>query len=55
MATNPDFKDLFSAFSKEGVEFIVVGAHAGDVFTHPRYTKDLDALLRPMAENSVRA
>lgn len=54
MATNPDFKDLFSAFSKEGVEFIVVGAHAVMYFTEPRYTKDLDVWVRPSEENGAR-
>jgi hypothetical protein len=42
MATNPDFKDLFSALSDAGAEFIVVGAHAVMFYTEPRYTKDID-------------
>ena len=54
MATNPDFKDLFSAFSAEAAEFIVVGAHAVMYFTEPRYTKDLDIWVRPSAENAER-
>jgi hypothetical protein len=54
MATNPDFKDLFSAFSNEGAEFIVVGAHAVMYFTEPRYTKDLDVWVRPSVENAER-
>ena len=33
MATNPDFKDLFSALCAAGAEFLVVGAHAGMFFT----------------------
>lgn len=41
MAVNPDFRDLFSALSAEGAEFIVVGAHAVMFFTEPRFTKDL--------------
>jgi len=54
MATNPDFRDLFSALSAEGAEFIVVGAHAVMYFTEPRYTKDLDVWVRPTAENAER-
>jgi hypothetical protein len=54
MATNPDFKDLFSAFSAEGAEFIVVGAHAVMYFTEPRYTKDLDVWVRPSVDNAAR-
>lgn len=54
MATNPDFKDLFSALSAEGAEFLVVGAHAVMFYTEPRYTKDLDIWVNPTAENAVR-
>jgi hypothetical protein len=55
MATNPDFKDLFSALSDAGVEFLVVGAHAVMVYTEPRYTKDLDIWIRPTNDNAIRA
>lgn len=55
MATNPDFKDLFSALYDEGVEFIVVGAHAVMYYTEPRYTKDLDVWVRPTLANAERA
>jgi hypothetical protein len=36
MATNPDFRDLLSALSVEGSEFIIVGAHAVMFHTLPR-------------------
>jgi hypothetical protein len=52
MATNPDFRDLLSALSVEGAEFIVVGAHAVMFYTHPRYTKDLDVWVRPTQRNA---
>ena len=51
---NPDFKDLLSAFSAHGVEFLVVGAHALAVHGHVRATKDLDLWVRPDPENAVR-
>ena len=54
MATNPDFRDLFSALSAEDAEFLVVGAHAVMFFTEPRYTKDLDIWVRPSRENAAR-
>lgn len=54
MATNPDFKDLLSALSVEGAEFIVVGAHAVMFYTCPRYTKDLDVWVRPTHQNAER-
>ncbi len=54
MASNPDFKDLFSALSVEGARFIVVGAHAVMCYTAPRYTKDLDVWVEPTRENAAR-
>lgn len=54
MATNPDFRDLFSALSAEGAEFLVVGAHAVMLYTAPRFTKDLDVWIRPTRENAAR-
>lgn len=54
MATNPDFKDLFSALCDAGAEFIVVGAHAVMYFTEPRYTKDLDVWIRPTRPNAEK-
>jgi len=54
MATNPDFRDLFSALSAEGADFIVVGAHAVMFHAAPRYTKDLDVWVRPTRDNATR-
>lgn len=54
MASNPDFKDLFSEFSVVGAEFLVVGAHAVMFHTQPRYTKDLDVWTAPTQENASR-
>jgi len=54
MATNPDFKDLFSALCDAEAEFIVVGAHAVMYFTEPRYTKDLDIWVRPSPANATK-
>jgi hypothetical protein len=54
MATNPDFRDLLSALSAEGADFIVVGAHAVMFHTSPRYTKDLDVWVRPTRANAER-
>jgi len=54
LASNPDFRDLLSAFSGEGVEFLIVGAHAVMFYSEPRYTKDLDILVKPSPENARR-
>jgi hypothetical protein len=54
VASNPDFKDLFSALSDAGARFIVVGAHAVMCYTVPRYTKDMDIWVEPSQENAAR-
>jgi len=54
MAVNPDFRDLLSIFNDEGVEYLVVGAHAVMYYTEPRYTKDIDIWVRPSPENAQR-
>jgi hypothetical protein len=54
MAANPDFRDLFSALSTAGAEFLVVGGHAVMFHTVPRFTKDIDVWVRPTQENARR-
>ena len=54
MSVNPDFKDLFSIFNEEEVEYLVAGAHAVIYFSEPRYTKDLDIWVNPTPGNSIR-
>src|SRR5688572_11794358 len=51
---NPDFRDLLSAFGAQGVEHLVVGAHALAAHGHVRATKDLDVWVRPSPENAAR-
>lgn len=54
MELNPDFSDLLRAFLSDGVEFLVVGAHALSVHDRARATKDLDVWIRPDRENAQR-
>jgi len=54
MEINPDYRDLFKLLAEEGVEYLVVGAHAVIYYAEPRYTKDLDVLVRPVADNAQR-
>jgi len=51
---NPDFRDLLSAFNAQGVEYLVVGAHALAAHGHIRATKDLDVWVAPTPENAPR-
>ncbi|MGH9160155.1 MAG: nucleotidyltransferase [Vicinamibacteraceae bacterium] len=52
---NRDFLDMLSVLSEEGVEFLIVGAHALAVHGHPRATGDLDVWINPTSDNAVRA
>ena len=51
---NRDFKDLLAKFNVQGVEYLVVGAHALAAHGHVRATKDLDIWVRPDVENAKR-
>jgi hypothetical protein len=51
---NPDFRDLLSTFNAQGVEYLVVGAHALAAHGHVRATKDLDIWVRPHPANAPR-
>ena len=53
--TNPDFRDLLSAFSSAEVRYLVVGGYAVTFHARPRYTKDLDVWIDPSPENAARA
>jgi predicted nucleotidyltransferase len=41
----PDQLDLLSVFHAHGVRFLVVGGHAVNIYTEPRYTNDLDVFV----------
>lgn len=51
---NPDFRDLLAEFNAQGVDFIIVGAHALAAHGRVRATKDLDVWVRPTKENASR-
>ena len=47
-----DFRDLLAEFNAQGVEFLIVGAHALAAHGCVRATKDLDVWIRPELENA---
>ncbi|MBK6898377.1 MAG: nucleotidyltransferase [bacterium] len=51
---NRDLIDLLAEFNAQGVEYLVVGAHALAVHGHVRATKDLDVWVRADAANAPR-
>jgi hypothetical protein len=47
----PDFSEFCGLLSDHNVEFVVVGAHALAFHGAPRFTGDLDILVRPTLDN----
>lgn len=43
--------DLLSAFNDSGVEYLIVGGHAVNIYTQARFTKDLDVFIRGSEAN----
>jgi hypothetical protein len=52
MDVQQDFRDLLELFNKGKVEYIIVGAYALGFHGAPRYTGDLDVLVRPEPTNA---
>lgn len=50
----PDFNEFIGSLNAHGVEFLIVGAYALAVHGAPRFTGDLDVLIRPTVENAAR-
>jgi hypothetical protein len=54
MELAPDFDEFVESLIAHGVEFVVVGAYALAFHGAPRFTGDLDVLIRPTRENATR-
>ena len=54
MALPKDLREFIESLNSHGVEFVVVGAHAVAFHGYPRFTGDIDLLLRPTPENAGR-
>lgn len=50
----PDFDEFCGLLIARNVEFVIVGAHALAFHGAPRFTGDLDILVRPTMENAAR-
>jgi hypothetical protein len=50
----PDFRDLLALFNAHRVEYVVVGAYALAFHGAPRFTGDMDVLVRPGVRNARR-
>jgi hypothetical protein len=47
-----DYKDLLSAFHAHGVRYLIVGGYAVIFHAQPRFTKDLDLLIKADPANA---
>ena len=54
MELHRDFRELLESFNAHGVEYVLIGAYALAFHGAPRYTGDLDLLVRPTPENARR-
>jgi len=54
MEAQPDFRDLLALFNKHRVEYLIAGAYALAFHGAPRFTGDIDLLVRANEENATR-
>jgi hypothetical protein len=54
MPLSRDLREFVALLNSHRVEFLIVGAYAVAFHGYPRYTGDLDILIRPEAENARR-
>jgi hypothetical protein len=54
LEAQPDFRDLLALFAAHKADHIVVGAHALAFHGAPRFTGDMDILVRPDSPNAQR-
>ena len=54
MEVQKDFKELLELFNEHKVEYMIVGAYALAYHGVPRFTGDIDILVRPSSPNTQR-
>jgi len=54
MEVQQDFRDLLVLFNAHKIEYIIVGGYALAFHGAPRFTGDLDILVKPDSENARR-
>jgi len=52
MGLSKDWREFLELLNCRGVDYIIVGAHSLALHGRPRYTGDLDILIRSTAENA---
>ena len=54
MSLSADLKKFIELLNSRGVEYVIVDAHSLAFHGRPRYTGDLDILVRPTPENAEK-
>ena len=52
MALSKDWREIHEFLNSRGVDYVIVGAQSLAFHGRPRYTGDLDILVRPTSENA---
>jgi hypothetical protein len=52
MRLSKDWREFLELLNSRGVDYVIVGAHSLALHGRPRYTGDLDILVRPTPENA---
>ncbi len=52
MSLSKDWKEFLELLNSRGVDYVIVGAHSLALHGRPRYTGDLDILVRSTPENA---
>jgi len=54
MALSSDLREFIGLLNSHGVEYLIVGAHSLAFHARPRFTGDLDILIRPTKDNAEK-
>jgi hypothetical protein len=54
MEVQQDFKDLLALFNEHKIEYMIVGAYALAFHGAPRYTGDIDILVKPDSRHAEK-
>jgi hypothetical protein len=54
MNLSADLREFIELLNSHGVDYVIVGAHSLAFHGRPRYTGDLDILVRPSEENATK-
>ena len=54
MALSKDSREFLESLNSRGIDYVIVGAHSLAFHGQPRYTGDLDILVRATPENAAK-